>query len=137
MKKLLTIFLLLTITLTIKAQEIMKMPNKQISYLKKSRVQKGVGYSMLGLGALFIIANSVWNSDVKNEPGLFLFPKTNMGYVIGGGLVGGSIPLLASGSNNKKKGMQVSTALKLEHRKDPFKGTGKHNYPAVAIALNL
>ncbi len=60
-----------------------------------------------------------------------------MGYVLGGGLVAGSIPLLSMGASNKKKGMQVSTALKMEYRKDPFKGNRNRNYPAVAINIDL
>jgi hypothetical protein len=107
-------------------------------YLKKSRVQKGLAYAMAGIGSLIVVANIAWNREVEKDEGIdLLFEKTSGGYFIGGGLIAGSVALLAAGEKNKKRSIEMSAGLKMEREQFPFLTHKPGKFPALAITMKL
>ena len=96
----LTLFLL---TISSFAQNMPRATDTDRNLLRKSRAQKVAGVTLATIGGLFIIGNAFWNSDVEHSSGFIVFEKTYAGYLIGGAMVGGSIPFSMPASKIKRK----------------------------------
>jgi hypothetical protein len=138
MKKLLlkasiTTLALLLLTVSSFAQNIPQAMDTDRSLLRKSRAQKVAGITLATIGGLFIVGNAAWNIDVEHSNSIIVFEKTYAGYLIGGAMVAGSIPLINGSKHNKAKAQSLTARLKKEPFPTVISGKNRRSFGAVAI----
>jgi hypothetical protein len=142
MKQLLFIFLLAYTTSVLAQTTTSEMPALKNDYLKKSRTQKTIAWSLLGGGTVLVVAGiSVALQDVY----LFSFDQEGSHYqtgtvlfTMGGTAMLGSIPLFIMAAKNKSIARNASAGLKMDsilNPQHPF--FVKSSYPAFSLKFNL
>jgi hypothetical protein len=128
-----TTLTLLLLTISSFAQNMPQAMDTDRNLLRKSRAQKVAGVTLATIGGLFIVGNAFWNSDVEHSSGFIVFEKTYAGYLIGGAMVGGSIPLFNGSKQNKAKAQALTARLKKETLSTAMSGKSRRSYGVVAI----
>jgi len=115
MKKIFNLCLLLSIAGKIFSQADTTTPNSSIKtdYLKKSKTQKTIAWTMLGVGTAMVVAGVVTAGNADYNP--YPIPPTDEKFYNGATLILlgvlmdlGSIPLFIAGAKNKRRALSVS-----------------------------
>jgi hypothetical protein len=128
-----TTLTLLLLTLSSFAQNMPRATDTDRNLLRKSRAQKVTAVTLATIGGIFIVGNAFWNSEVEHSSNIIVFEKTFAGYLIGGAMVAGSIPLFNGSKQNKAKAQALTARLKKEPLPIVLSGKSIRSYGAVAI----
>ena len=130
MKKSMVYFLLLALPLISFCQKTNdSVPAVKTDYLVKSKSQKTAAFILLGIGVTTLTIAAVGDLD---------FDALGAVVIVGGVATIASIPLFIASGKNKRKAMNMSTAIKMEKativERQSFV---QSSYPAIAFKINL
>ncbi len=129
MKKIIFIFLLLTMSVASFSQQTTETATVKTDYLQKSKGQKTAAWICLGIGVACLV--SVAPGDVTFD----ILPVLVIG---GGALMVSSIPLFIAASRNKRKSKTTSAFFKMETAPVMRQsGTFSRSFPAVSVKISL